>query len=125
MDDDNAVYFLFQAIYIYTCGQINQTQNDHTLCEDAYFWRLVSSVASCRKAIVIFNTDLINVLPAPFKAGGPPGLILEKLKAIWLDKNAVMLENEVLCCSYFFFPNLCILITLVIKFSMFCLCYSH
>ena len=30
---------IFQVIYIYTCGQINQTENDHTLCEDAYFWR--------------------------------------------------------------------------------------
>ena len=40
MDDDNSDYY-FQVIYIYTCGRINQTQNEHTLCEDAYFWRLV------------------------------------------------------------------------------------
>ena len=33
------ILLIFQVIYIYTCGQINQTENDHTLCEDAYFWR--------------------------------------------------------------------------------------
>ena len=33
------ILLIFQVIYIYTCGQISQTQNDHTLCEDAYFWR--------------------------------------------------------------------------------------
>ena len=35
----NLILLIFQVIYIYTCGQINQTENDHTLCEDAYFWR--------------------------------------------------------------------------------------
>ena len=33
------ILLIFQVIYIYTCGQINQTENDHTLCGDAYFWR--------------------------------------------------------------------------------------
>lgn len=43
--DNHSVAFLHWAgkkssvIYIYTCGQINNTQSDHFLCEDAYFWR--------------------------------------------------------------------------------------
>ena len=45
-----AIVYLWQVIYIYTCGKINNTQSDHILCEDAFFWRLVSPdwlVLSC------------------------------------------------------------------------------
>ncbi|XP_068742839.1 VPS10 domain-containing receptor SorCS1-like isoform X2 [Montipora capricornis] len=43
--DNHSVAFLHWAgkkssvIYIYTCGKIKNTQSDHFLCEDAYFWR--------------------------------------------------------------------------------------
>ncbi|XP_067035186.1 VPS10 domain-containing receptor SorCS1-like [Acropora muricata] len=43
--DNHSVAFLHWAgkkstvIYIYTCGKINNTESDHILCEDAFFWR--------------------------------------------------------------------------------------
>jgi len=43
--DNHTVAFLHWAgkkspvIYIYTCAVVNQTQNDHILCENAFFWR--------------------------------------------------------------------------------------
>ena len=65
-----------------------------------------------------------SVIPSHIKPGGPPGLSLEILKATWLKKDATMLEDTA-CIVCTCFLNFCVLIFLVIKFSMFCLCYFH
>ena len=54
-----------------------------------------------------------SVLPSPFKPGGPPGLILEKLQATWLEKDAAIHEDTVLCNLHFFVFNFCMLKGLV------------
>ena len=50
-----------------------------------------------------------SVLPSPLKPGGPPGLILEKLQVTWLEKDAAIHEDTVLCSLHLFFLNFCML----------------
>ena len=44
-----------------------------------------------------------NVLPSLFKPGSPPGLILEKLQATWLEKHVAIHEDMVLPSLHYLF----------------------
>ena len=47
--------------------------------------------------------NIYSVLPSPFKPGRSPGLIFEKLQGTWLEKDAAIHEDTVLCSWHFLF----------------------
>ncbi|CAH3014982.1 unnamed protein product [Porites evermanni] len=82
--DNHSVAFLHWAgkkssvIYIYTCGQINQTENDHTLCEDAYFWRSSDYGSTFHRVDEAFSHETINNVD--FCASNNKKVIVSSLK---------------------------------------------
>ncbi|KAJ7370362.1 VPS10 domain-containing receptor SorCS1 [Desmophyllum pertusum] len=64
--DNHSVAFLHwsgersSVIYIFTCGVVNQTESEHVLCEDAYFWRSTDYGSTFKREDDKFQHRTIN-----------------------------------------------------------------